>query len=130
MLKFRNILVLAGLLLLAAVCGGARAADGTPAVLTGERDALAVARHMTVLVDPEGGWDFQAVRDRFAGRFQPNHSDSLNFGFTGSVIWLRFAVDARGVAGEDWYLVERYPILDHITLFAWTWATPCRSTIV
>ncbi|MCC4308373.1 sensor histidine kinase [Alcanivorax marinus] len=118
MLKFRNILVWAGLLILVAMGGIARAADGAPAVLTGERDAVAVARHMSVLVDPEGGWDFQAVRDRFASRFQANHSDALNFGFTGSVIWLRFAVDARGVAGEDWYLVERYPILDHITLFA------------
>ena len=118
MLKFRNILVFPGFLILVALAGVARAADGGPAPLSGERDGVAVARYMSVLLDPEGEWDFQAVRERFGGRFRANHSEELNFGFTGSVVWLRFSVDASGTGGEDWYLVERYPILDHITLFA------------
>ena len=112
MLKFRNILVLLGLL------GCALAWGAEPVTLSGDRDQVEVARSMEVLVDPEGHWDFQTVRGRLASRFRANDSAELNFGFTGSVIWLRFALDAGAVSGEDWYLVERYPILDNITLFA------------
>lgn len=112
LLKFRTFLVLLALL----CC--ATAAAGQPVVLDGGEHQVAVARHMDVLVDPEGGWDLQDVRERFDGRFRANHSEELNFGFTASVIWLRFTLDAGAIAGEDWYLVERYPILDHITLFA------------
>ena len=112
MLKFRNILVLLGLLM----CALARGAE--PVVLSGEQDLVEVARHMDVLTDPEGHWDFRTVRGPMASRFRSNDLAELNFGFTRSVIWLRFALDPSAVSDEDWYLVERYPILDNISLFA------------
>ena len=70
---------------------------------------------------PEGarlGMDFSQVSDRFSGRFVRNTATEPNFGFTSSTIWLRFTLDTSRVRGQSWYLVERYPILDHISLFA------------
>ena len=69
-------------------------------------------------MDPEGHWDFSQVSDRFSGRFVRNTATEPNFGFTSSTIWLRFTLDTSRVRGQSWYLVERYPILDHISLFA------------
>lgn len=112
MLKFRNILVCLGLL----VCTLAHA--GKPVTLDPGENQVTVARYMDVLLDPEGHWGFDQIRGEFSGRFTPNHADEPNFGFTSSVIWLRFTLDSASVAGQSWYLVERYPIIDHIALFA------------
>lgn len=111
MLKFRTILMCLGLL-----CGMAAHAAPTVVVEPGQSE-VAVAHFMDVLVDPEGRWSFDQVRGEFAGRFVANHADEPNFGFTSSVIWLRFALDLSALKDQSWYLVERYPILDHITLF-------------
>ena len=112
MLKFRNILVCMGLLWCAL-------AAAEPVVTPGpDQEEVAVARAMEVLVDAEGHWDFSQVSDRFSERFVPNTAAEPNFGFTSSTIWLRFTLDTSRVQGQSWYLVERYPILDHISLFA------------
>ncbi|WP_232802261.1 sensor histidine kinase [Alloalcanivorax mobilis] len=95
-------------------CAGVHAQTVAP---SSDQTAITVARFMDVLVDPEGSWDFNQVRGEFAGRFAPNAADEPNFGFTGSVIWLRFTLDLSAARAHNWYLVERYPILDHITLF-------------
>ncbi|WP_304439513.1 7TM diverse intracellular signaling domain-containing protein, partial [Alcanivorax sp. HI0044] len=57
------------------------------------------------------------IRDQFASRFRQSDSNTLNFGFTKSTIWLRFQLDASQMDGRSWFLVERYPILDELTLF-------------
>lgn len=112
MLKFRNILVCLGLL----ICALAHASP-TVVLKPGQKRAD-VARSMDILVDPEGHWGFQQVRGEFAGRFRANHAEEPNFGFTDSVIWLRFTLDSDAVPNATWYFVERYPILDHVSLFA------------
>jgi len=112
LLKFRNILVCMGLLWCAL-------AAAEPVVTPGpDQEEVAVARAMEVLVDAEGHWDFSQVSDRFSERFVSNTAAEPNFGFTSSTIWLRFTLDSSRVQGQSWYLVERYPILDHISLFA------------
>lgn len=111
MVKFRNVLICLGLLL----CVSAHAAP--PVVLEPQQSEVAVARFMDVLVDPEERWSLDQVRNQFAGRFIANHDQEPSFGFTSSVIWLRFTLDLSAVREQSWYLVERYPILDHITLF-------------
>ena len=70
-----------------------------------------------VLEDPEGNWTLSQIRDQFASRFHKSDSNTLNFGFTKSTIWLRFQLDASQMDGRSWFLVERYPILDELTLF-------------
>lgn len=113
MVKFRNSLLLLGLVLCAARLWAA------PVVVPdGHQNQVAVAKSMDVLVDPEGQWDLRQVREDFSSRFTVNTAEEPNFGFTSSVIWLRFTLDTRKVMNQSWYLVERYPILDHITLYA------------
>lgn len=78
---------------------------------------LDVGRHVDVLVDPEGQWGIQDVSRRFHGRFQRNQSANPSFGFTRSVIWLRFTVDLSEVTDRSWFLVQRHPIVDHMHLY-------------
>jgi serine phosphatase RsbU (regulator of sigma subunit) len=44
-------------------------------------------------------------------------SNSINFGFTPSVYWFRFAVDNRQTANREVYLEISYPMLDYIELY-------------
>ncbi|MDX1804263.1 MAG: sensor histidine kinase [Alcanivorax sp.] len=89
-----------------------------PVQLQHHESGIRIGEHLDVLVDPESNWTLDQVRNQFASRFHASDKDELNFGFTDSTIWLRFTLDASKVAGESWFLVERYPILDHLTLFA------------
>ena len=112
MQKF-HLLVFAMLALLSSV---AQAIKPEPVVLKGVGDEVALGARMQVLEDPESHWTLDQVRNQFASRFRNSENAALNFGFTDSTIWLRFAVDANGAEGS-WFLVERYPILDELTLF-------------
>lgn len=73
--------------------------------------------HVEVLEDPEGQLTIDEVSGSFADRFQPSAHENPSFGFTRSVIWLRFTLDLSESAGHPWYLVQRHPIIDHIYLF-------------
>ncbi|MHA7918020.1 MAG: sensor histidine kinase, partial [Alloalcanivorax xenomutans] len=64
MVKFRNFLLLLGLVLCAARLWAA------PVVVPdGHQNQVAVAKSMDVLVDPEGQWDLRQVREDFSSRF-------------------------------------------------------------
>ncbi|MCH8542514.1 MAG: sensor histidine kinase [Alcanivorax sp.] len=82
-----------------------------------DRD-MVIGRQVDVLVDPEGAWGIDEVSTTFAGRFQPSQNANPSFGFTRSVIWLRFTLDLDLVAGEDWFLIQRHPIVDNMYLYA------------
>lgn len=97
-------------------CGLAMATQGRTVALADARDKVLLGEYMQVLEDPEGDWTLDQVRDQFASRFRNSGSSALNFGFTRSTIWLRIAVDTSGVEGS-WFLVERHPILDELTLY-------------
>jgi signal transduction histidine kinase len=88
-----------------------------PIALASAGDSVQLGAQVEVLEDPEGNWTLSQIRDQFASRFRKNDSDTLNFGFTKSTIWLRFQVNASQMDGRSWFLVERYPILDELTLF-------------
>ncbi|MCG8392608.1 MAG: sensor histidine kinase [Pseudomonadales bacterium] len=114
MQKFRSLV----LMLLFVLFQAAAAAQNEPVVLTTGENKVLLGEHMQVLEDPEGHWDLQQVKDQFASRFRNSDANALNFGFTSSTFWLRFSVDTSAVHGGSWFLVERYPILDELTLFA------------
>lgn len=87
-----------------------------PVVLKGVGEEVTLGNRMQILIDTESHWTLDQVRHQFASRFRNSDSSALNFGFTDSTIWLRFSVDAADAQGS-WFLVERYPILDELTLF-------------
>ena len=97
--------------------GLATAAQDRTVALSNAGDKVLLGEHMQILEDPEGDWTLDQVRDQFASRFRASESSALNFGFTRSTFWLRIAVDTSGVEGS-WFLVERHPILDELTLYA------------
>lgn len=72
---------------------------------------------LEVLEDPEGRWTVKDVAGPFSSRFRPSQSHYPSFGFTRSVIWLRIKADFTRVRGEPWYLVQRHPIVDSVTLY-------------
>lgn len=88
-----------------------------PIALVSAGDSVQLGARVDVLEDPEGNWTLSQIRDQFASRFRQSDSNTLNFGFTKSTIWLRFQLDASQMDGRSWFLVERYPILDELTLF-------------
>lgn len=111
----RKFLLRVCLALLLAGPGSALASLVVPA--PEDRDML-IGRQLDVLVDPEGAWDINDVSTTFAGRFQPSQSTNPSFGFTRSVIWLRFTLDLDQVRAEDWFLIQRHPIVDNMHLYA------------
>ncbi len=110
--KFHTLL----LVLLVLLCRASWGVQVSPVSLADAGDRVSLGMKMQILEDPEGNWTLDQVRNQFASRFRNSDSNALNFGFTQSTIWLRFAVDASHSQGS-WFLVERYPILDELTLF-------------
>lgn len=101
---------------LALLCSVAQAIQPEPVVLKGAGEEVVLGDRMQILEDPESHWSLDQVRNQFASRFRNSDTSALNFGFTDSTIWLRFSVDATDADGS-WFLVERYPILDELTLY-------------
>ncbi len=103
------------LLLVLLLPGAAHAAE--PINLDPGTKRVALGRHLDVLEDPGGALTIEQVSSpAFASRFSPSKEDAPNFGFTGSAIWVSFALqDASG--RPDWLLEVGYPLLDHITLY-------------
>ncbi|MCK0153632.1 sensor histidine kinase [Alcanivorax sp. S6407] len=102
--------------LLALLSSAAQAIKPEPVALKGIGEEVTLGDKMQILEDPESDWSLDQVRNQFASRFRSSEASALNFGFTDSTIWLRFAVDASNAEGS-WFMVERHPILDELTLY-------------
>lgn len=93
-------------------------AASSPLVFDGS-ERLAVAPHVEVLEDPTGSFSFESVRDSRDRDFRPAPiapGNELNFGYSSSVFWLRFAV--RSTAEATPLLEVAFPSLDSVTLYA------------
>lgn len=73
---------------------------------------------LDILEDQDGELSIDQVSGAFADRFTPSENLNPSFGFTQSTYWLRFAVDTSSVSGQRWYVVQRHPIIDHLTLYS------------
>ena len=73
--------------------------------------------NVEVLEDTEGQLTIEQVSTSFSNRFVPSKTANPSFGFSSSVYWLRFTVDASSIASQRWYIVQRHPIVDHLTLY-------------
>jgi diguanylate cyclase len=70
------------------------------------------------LEDSSGEMTIADVRSpELAGQFQLARRDSINLGFTDSVLWLRIDVRRLGQPGRDGMLTLDYPLLDRIEVY-------------
>lgn len=81
------------------------------------QDSLKLGPRVDVLEDPEGQFGIDDVSGPFSKRFHPARHENPSFGFTSSVIWLRMRLDLSEAGGNQWYLIQRHPIIDNIHFF-------------
>lgn len=79
---------------------------------------LALGVQLEILEDPDGELTIEQVAGAFSDRFTPSTKANPSFGFTRSTFWLRFSVDTSSVTGQRWYIVQRHPIIDRLTLYS------------
>jgi diguanylate cyclase (GGDEF)-like protein len=89
-----------------------------PVPLPGAQGHVALGDYVEVLEDPGGQLKLEDVRSpQFAGRFVPAKSDPLNFGYTSSAWWLRFALPGGDPAGAELLLEIAFPSIDRIEFY-------------
>ena len=89
-----------------------------PAVrLAGLVDGLPLGRSIDVLEDRSGRLGIDDVRRTANEHFARGATDSLNFGYSDSVWWLRFRL-AGDTQPRELLLDIRFPSLDHVDVYA------------
>ena len=81
--------------------------------------SIALAAEVAVLEDPGGGLSLADVQNR-AADFRPSKvmgDAAINFGYSSSVWWLRFEVEAGPGVPRDWLLEVAFPTLDSVEYF-------------
>lgn len=80
-------------------------------------DKVSLGAHVQMLEDPGGKLGLEDVRrPEVAARFVPATSDPVNFGYTRSAWWLRFALSGGSPAGEELMLEVAFPSIDRVEL--------------
>ena len=104
--------------LLAVLIFASAHAAGTPAPLPGVDGRVALGVHVAVLEDAGAGLGLDDVRKpEHAARFAPAASGPLNFGYTRSAWWLRFALPGGAPAGEELLLEIAFPSIDRVEFY-------------
>lgn len=87
------------------------------APLPGPGGRVDLAPYVQVLEDPGGKLMLDDVRAApWAERFRPAGQGPINFGYTDSAWWLRFALPGGAAAGDDLLLEIAFPSIDRIEL--------------
>ena len=98
------------------ICASAALAR-EPAPLPGAEGRVALGAYVDVLEDPGGKLRLEDLRrPEAAARFARAGSEPLNFGYTNSAWWLRFALPGGSPAGEELMLEVAYPSIDRVEL--------------
>ena len=93
-------------------------AAAKPAPLPGVDGRVTLGAHVVVLEDAGGGLQLDDVRKpEHAARFAPAASAPLNFGYTRSAWWLRFALPGGAAAGEELLLEIAFPSIDRLEFY-------------
>jgi len=103
--------------LMAAPTGLAEASGLRPVRLGKLLDAYHFGRHLQYREDPTGSLTFSEVSRSEPEKWRQSETDNLNFGFTSSAYWFRFAVDNTLQESREWILEIPYPWLDTIELY-------------
>jgi diguanylate cyclase (GGDEF)-like protein len=86
-----------------------------PAPLPGAEGRVALGGYVEVLEDPGGALRLEDVRrPEVAARFVRAASEPVNFGYSRSAWWLRFALPGGAPAGEELLLEVAFPIIDRV----------------
>jgi len=94
---------------------GSAAAAHEAAPLPGADGRVALGAHVEALEDPGGALRLPDVRGaQHAARFARLDDGGVNFGYTRSAWWLRFALPGGAPAGEELLLEVAYPSLDRV----------------
>ncbi|MHA7878698.1 MAG: hybrid sensor histidine kinase/response regulator [Saccharospirillum sp.] len=103
------------LLILLSMMGLVQAAE--TADLIGE-EPLRLGSHIEILEDPSGQLSpFDIQQPELADRWQANPQSRVNLGYSGTVVWLRFQLDAAQSIHKEWDLVIANPLLDYLDLY-------------
>jgi serine phosphatase RsbU (regulator of sigma subunit) len=91
-----------------------------PIVLSEQMRDYSIGLHLDILEDPSGKIVIADLanpdmQDSF--RWTPSEKSINGFGFTTTVYWIRFAVENPFEKAILFYLVQKYPMIDHIDLY-------------
>ncbi len=75
-----------------------------------------VFKNAEYLEDKNGDLSFNAARGSAA--WKRTATESVNFGFTKSVYWFRFAIENEGYRDPSLFIELDYPMLDYVDLFS------------
>jgi len=115
MLHYDSTLPMTRALALLAVLIFASAHAREPAPLPGAEGRVSLGMHVEILEDPDGSLRLEDVRSGpQAVRFAAAASDPVNFGYTRSAWWLRFALPGGAPAGEELLLEIAFSSIDRI----------------
>ena len=99
---------------------GVRAGTPQPFLLNPERDMVELGQQVDYLADPSGRLTIAEVSGPTWGehfRPLPGGSNSINFGYSPHVYWLRFTLANAAPTTAEWWLEIGYFSLEHITLY-------------
>ncbi|MBK6605476.1 MAG: hypothetical protein IPG24_08325 [Leptospiraceae bacterium] len=74
-----------------------------------------VIPHAEIYEDKTGNLSFEEVIEK---EFKPGGKNSYNFGFTSSVLWMRFQIkNQNSFLNDDWIFFVEYPQLDSVNFY-------------
>lgn len=81
----------------------------------GNEKTYPLAGHISYYEDSNGTLNWQEAKEQ---SFQLSQKETVNFGFTSSVYWLKIDLEQRTQADlHRWWLTVAYPLLEHIDLY-------------
>ena len=77
-----------------------------------------LVKHLSVLEDAQSKYTIQDVSsDSLSRKFVSYEKESLNFGFSNSVFWLKFQIADPTSKNNEWLILNNYPVLKDIALY-------------
>jgi len=95
-------------------CGSLRA--GQPFLLRENQDKSNIGNYLEYIEDEKGTINFKQILGANL-KWQKSEKETLGFGFTTSVYWVRFSVKNTSGRELDWILHLEYPLIDDIALY-------------
>jgi signal transduction histidine kinase len=87
----------------------------TPVVLEEGKDVYPLGLYLEYLEDKNKKFSIENIGS--SSSFVTSERESPNFGFTSSVLWVRFTIKVPEGNKTQWYLEVGYPLLDNIKLY-------------